>query len=234
MTKRVAIIQSNYIPWKGYFNIIKCVDHFVLLDDVQYTRRDWRNRNLIKTKTGLKWLTIPVAVRSNYHIKIEDVQTDGSDWRRDHWNQLKDAYGTSQYFKEVSPFFEEIYLQTEELNLSKINYSFIKQILSILKIETPITWSMEFLGAPTGKTERLVHICKKLNATEYISGMAAKDYLEVNLFDKESIKVVWADYSGYQPYNQLYPPFEHGVSILDMLFNEGIQSVQLLKDRIWV
>jgi len=234
MTKRVAIIQSNYIPWKGYFNIIKCVDHFVLLDDVQYTRRDWRNRNLIKAKAGLKWLTIPVAVKNNYHVKIADVQTAGSDWRRDHWNQLKGAYGTSQYFKEVSPFFEEIYLQSEELNLSKINYSFIKQILSILKIETPITWSMEFQDTPTGKTERLVHICKKLNATEYISGMAANDYLKVELFEKEGIKVVWADYSGYLPYNQLYPPFEHGVSILDMLFNEGVQSIHLLKDRIWV
>ena len=87
---------------------------------------------------------------------------------------------------------------------------------------------------PTGKTERLVHICKSLNATEYISGMAAKDYLEVELFEKEGIKVMWADYSGYQPYEQLYPPFEHGVSILDMLFNEGIQSVHLLKDKIWV
>ena len=234
MTKRVAIIQSNYIPWKGYFNIIKCVDHFVLLDDVQYTRRDWRNRNLIKAKAGLKWLTIPVAVKNNYHIKIEDVQTAGSDWRRDHWNQVKDAYSASQYFKEIAPFFEEIYLQNKELNLSKINHSFIKQIVSILKIDTPITWSREFTDTPTGKTERLVRICKKLNATEYISGMAAKEYLEVDLFDKENIKVVWADYSGYQPYSQLYPPFEHRVSILDMLFNEGIQSAHLLKDKIWM
>lgn len=234
MTKRVAIIQSNYIPWKGYFNIIKCVDHFVLLDDVQYTRRDWRNRNLIKTKAGLKWLTIPVTVKNNYHIKIEDVQTAGSDWRSDHWNQVKDAYSTSQYFKEMSPFFEEIYLQNKELNLSKINYSFIEKILSILNITTTLNWSREFSNAPTGKTERLVHICKRLNATEYISGMAAKDYLDVALFDKESIKVVWADYSGYQPYSQLSPPFEHGVSILDMLFNEGIQSAHLLKDKIWM
>ena len=234
MTKRVAIIQSNYIPWKGYFNIIKCVDHFVLLDNVQYTRRDWRNRNLIKTKAGLKWLTIPVTVKNKYHIKIRDVQADGSDWRRDHWNQLKEAYGTSQYFKDIAPFFEEIYLQNNDLNLSKINYTFIMRILSILKISTNLNWSMEFPNAPDGKTERLVHICKSLNATEYISGMAAKDYLDVKLFEKENIKVVWADYSGYRPYNQLYPPFEHGVSILDMLFNEGVQSVHLLKDKIWV
>jgi hypothetical protein len=234
MTNRVAIIQSNYIPWKGYFNIIKCVDHFVLLDDVQYTRRDWRNRNLIKTKAGLKWLTIPVAVKSNYHIKIEDVQAAGSEWRIDHWNQLKNAYGTSQYFKEISPFFEEIYLQSKELNLSKINFSFIEKILAILNIRTPLSWSREFANMPTRKTERLVHICKNLNASEYISGVAAKDYLEVELFEKENIKVVWADYSGYLPYSQLYPPFEHGVSIMDMLFNEGIQSTHLLKDKIWI
>lgn len=234
MAKRVAIIQSNYIPWKGYFNIIKCVDHFVLLDDVQYTRRDWRNRNLIKTKAGLKWLTIPVIVKNKFQIKIEDVQADGTDWRQDHWNKLQEAYRTSQYFKEISPFFESLYLQSNELNLSKINYGFIAQILSILNIPTVLNWSREFPDAPSGKTERLVHICKSLNATEYISGMAAKDYLEVELFEKEQIKVVWADYSGYQPYRQLYTPFEHGVSILDLLFNEGIQSSHFLKDKIWM
>lgn len=234
MTRRVAIIQSNYIPWKGYFNIIKCVDHFVLLDDVQYTRRDWRNRNLIKTREGLKWLTIPVAVKNNYYIKIADVQTAGSEWRKDHWYQLKNAYANSQYFKEMSPHFEEIYLQNQELNLSKVNYSFIERILFILNIKTTLSWSWEFANTPIGKSERLVHICKCLNATEYVSGIAAKDYIDLALFEKEGIKVVWVDYSGYLPYRQLYPPFEHGVSILDMLFNEGIQSTHLLKDKIWM
>lgn len=233
MTKRVAIIQSNYIPWKGYFNIIKCVDHFVLLDDVQYTRRDWRNRNLIKTKDGLKWLTIPVAVKNNYQIKIKDVEVAGNEWREDHWNQLKNAYRTSKSFKAISPFFENLYLRNSERNLSMINYSFIAQIVSLLNIETVLHWSMEFSGAPTGRTERLVHICKSLNATEYLSGQAANDYLDVKMFESEKIKVVWADYSGYQSYEQLHPPFEHGVSILDMLFNEGIGSVHLLKDKLW-
>src|SRR5688572_12781158 len=110
MTRRVAIIQSNYIPWKGYFNIIRDVDEFVLLDDVQYTRRDWRNRNLIKTKNGVKWLTIPVDVKGQFEIAIKDVFIADSKWRADHWNQITAAYSKSRYFNLYQKYFEGLYL----------------------------------------------------------------------------------------------------------------------------
>lgn len=232
MNKRVAIIQSNYIPWIGYFNIIQCVDHFVLLDDVQFTRRDWRNRNLIKTKSGLKWLTIPVDVKGNFHIAIKDVYATDSDWRSDHWNRIVDGYRTAPYFDWIAPAIENFYLNSQEQNLSKINHHCISLVNSILKIETPIHWSMDF-NSPTDKTERLVHICKALHATEYLSGPAAKNYLNVMLFQQEGIRVLWADYPNYPPYHQLHPPFTPHVSVIDLLFNEGPHAARLLKSKIW-
>ncbi len=234
MKKKVAIIQSNYIPWKGYFNIIKCVDEFVLLDDVQYTRRDWRNRNLIKTKSGLKWLTIPVNVKGKYHEKIENVFADGSDWRKDHWNQISSAYKDAPFFKHFSDAFEELYLGQQETNLSKINLSFIRLINTILEIETPISWSASYSSTSAlEKSERLATICRELDADMYISGSLAKAYVDITIFEKMGIEVAWTDYSDFQTYSQLYPPFEHGVSVVDLIFNEGPKASTFLKKQIW-
>jgi hypothetical protein len=230
--KKVAIIQSNYIPWRGYFNIIKNVDAFVLLDDVQYTRRDWRNRNLIKTKNGLKWVTIPVQVKGQYFTKIKDVVVADSDWRKDHWQMLSDAYKDAPFFSNYANVFKTIYLENDEVNLSLINFEFIRVINSILEIPTPIFWSMDF-DTPPDKTERLVEICKSLKATEYVSGPAAKDYMNVDLFTRNSIKVCWTDYSNYLEYKQLFPPFANGVTVLDLLFNEGPQANNFLKSKLW-
>ena len=232
MKKRVAIIQSNYIPWKGYFNIIRDSDEFVLLDDVQYTRRDWRNRNLIKTKSGLKWLTIPVAVKGNYNIQIKDVMTVDNSWRKKHWNEIMTAYKESTYFEMYRAPFESLYLDDDERHLSLINYKFIKLIASFLNITTPVRWSMEF-NAPAEKTRRLLYICKELKATEYISGLAAKNYLDESLFEDNGVKIQWADYLNYPVYDQLSLPFEHGVSIIDLLFSQGPNSSQYLKEVIY-
>lgn len=232
MTRKIAIIQSNYIPWKGYFNIIKCVDEFVFLDDVQYTRRDWRNRNLIKGDNGLKWLTIPVDVKGKFFIRIKDVKTAGSEWRVNHWNQIYQAYKNAQFFDFFAPLLKELYLDDSETNLSMINFRFIELINKILNINTPIRWSMEF-GSAEEKSERLLEICKSLKAAEYLSGSAAKSYLDIELFERNNIKVTWIDYSGFRPYQQLHEPFEHGVSIIDLIFNEGPRSHLFLKDKIW-
>jgi hypothetical protein len=231
MGKRVAIIQSNYIPWKGYFNIINNVDEFVLLDDVQYTRRDWRNRNLIKTAAGLKWLTVPVDVKGNYFVSIKDVQAVNNDWRADHWNNIREAYKKARYFDLYKDQFENEYLGSNEQNLSKINFNFIRLINFILDIKTPVRWAMEF-DAPSGKSERLIHICKCLNADEYLSGPAAREYMDIVQFEQNNIQVRWADYSNYPVYTQLYPSFEHGVSIIDLLFNEGSNAIGYLKQTI--
>ena len=229
MTKRVAIIQSNYIPWKGYFDIIQSVDEFVLLDDVQYTRRDWRNRNLIKTPNGIKWLSIPVQVKGNYFIQIKDVLTSDDLWRADHWNAIIEAYRKCPYFSTYQDRFESIYLGDSERALSQINFKFINLINEILNIKTPIRWAMEF-DSSAEKSERLFHICRSLQADEYVSGPAAKDYLNVSLFEENNMKVRWADYSNYPVYNQQFPPFEPKVSIIDLIFNEGPNAHNYLKN----
>jgi hypothetical protein len=226
--KKLAIIQSNYIPWKGYFDIINMVDEFILLDDVQYTRRDWRNRNMIKTSNGLQWLTIPVNVKDNYHALINEVTIADKQWPVKHWAAIKQNYLKAAHFKEYKDYFEELFLTTGEAYLSQVNYRFIKAINKILGINTKISFSTEY-GAPTGKNERLIELCKLSGATHYISGPAAKDYLQEALFNQQQIQVTWMDYSGYRPYQQLYPPFEHGVTVLDLIFNVGPAAGNYMK-----
>jgi len=226
--KKIAILQSNYIPWKGYFDLINMVDEFILYDDMQYTRRDWRNRNKIKTPQGLKWLTIPVEVKGKYYQKINETKISDKEWGKKHWTQITQNYKKTKYFKEYKELFQELYLNSKELYLSEINYKFITAINEILGIKTTIRWSSEF-DLVDGKSERLLGICKDCNADIYLSGPAAKGYLDEELFKKENIKVEWMDYSGYPEYNQLYPPFEHGVTILDLIFNEGQNATKFMK-----
>lgn len=226
--KTVAILQSNYIPWKGYFDLINMVDEFVLYDDMQYTRRDWRNRNKIKTPNGLQWITIPVEVKGKYFQKINETKISEKDWGKKHWSSICANYAKAKHFKEYKSLFEEIYLNSTEENLSEVNYKFVTTINDLLNIKTKITWSSDY-ELVDGKTERLVGLCKSTNATEYISGPAAKDYIVDELFEQENIKLTWMDYSGYKEYNQLYPPFEHGVTILDLIFNEGSNATSYMK-----
>jgi hypothetical protein len=225
--KKIAILQSNYIPWKGYFDIINMVDEFILYDDVQYTKNDWRNRNKIKTKQGIQWITIPVRQKKLSQL-IKDTKIQDKRWYRKHWTTIRQNYSKSLYFKEYKDIFEELYLNNKEEYLSQINYKFIVTVNKILGIDTKIRWSSEF-NLVDGQTERLLAICKDCNADIYLSGPSAKNYFDEDLAKKENIKVEWIDYSNYPKYNQLYPPFEHGVTILDLIFNEGSNATKFMK-----
>lgn len=223
--KRVAIVQSNYIPWKGYFDLINMVDEFILYDDVQYTKRDWRNRNLLKTKNGAQWITIPISHESPSQ-KICETRTIDSIWRRKHWRSICHWYPKAAFFKTYKDVFEELYMGYDEVYLSEINYSFIHAIDRILGIETKLSRSQDY-ELVEGKTEKLVHLCKQAGATEYLSGPAAKAYLDVSLFTAEEIGVSWMDYDGYPQYRQLFcPPFVHNVSIIDLILNEGARGAR--------
>lgn len=228
MSKKVAIVQSNYIPWKGYFDLINSVDEFILYDDMQYTRRDWRNRNKIKTKDGLKWLTIPVQVKGRFHQKIRETLVSDPYWNQIHWRLIRQNYLKANCFHEYQEIFHDLYMSCEYQWLSKINYHFIVGICRILGIETQISWSMNY-SLVEDKTERLISICKQTGATEYISGRAATSYLHEDLFVRNGLKLSYMDYSGYPEYNQPFPPFEHSVSILDLIFNEGKNATKFMK-----
>ncbi|OLQ86137.1 hypothetical protein BIY22_12875 [Vibrio panuliri] len=228
MSKKVAISQSNYIPWKGYFDLISSVDVFVLYDDMQYTKRDWRNRNKIKTANGSQWLTIPVDVKGKYYQKINETLVSEQSWRRKHWTAICQSYSKAPYFKMYKNIFEELYLDCSEVYLSKINFNFLDAICKILNIKTKLIFSSDF-ELRDGKSERLLGLCKDLEADIYISGPAAKDYLDEELFIQEDISVQWMDYSNYVEYSQLYPPFEHYVTVLDLIFNEGPNARKYMK-----
>lgn len=223
------ITQSNYIPWKGYFDNIALCNVMVVYDDMQYTKRDWRNRNYIKTPQGLTWLTIPVNVSGKYHQKINETVISQKDWNMEHWNKIKNAYSRAPYFKEFAPWIEGLYIAATFQTLTEINMFFITEVCKFFKIETAFIDSRAFELAH-GKTERLVAICTHLGIDNYYTGPAAKNYMDESLFQQSNINVHYFDYRGYEEYPQLYPPFEHSVCIWDIIFNTGYKSLNYLKN----
>jgi len=216
--KTVAIIQSNYIPWKGYFDVISAADEFFLYDTVQYTRRDWRNRNRIKTAQGAQWLTIPV--QGSRTQRICDVQIGDPLWAQRHWRTLSQAYARAPYFAEYRDEIESLYTSVPERTLSAINERFIRALCGLLGIATPIAHTVDDTEHET-KTEKLVAICVEAGATEYLCGPASRDYIEGWRFDEAGIALAYADYSDYPEYPQLFGPFLHEVTVLDLIFNTG-------------
>lgn len=226
--KKILITQSNYIPWKGYFDGINTADVFVVYDEMQYTKRDWRNRNKIKTQNGAQWISIPVEVKGKYFQKINETKVSDPSWGQKHWNSIRHNYSKAPFFKEYAEIFEELYLNNQEEYLSKINIAFIEAINKILGIETEIIWSKD-LDLRGDKSEKLLNICLDLQGTDYYSGPAAKNYMDVELFEKNGVHVHWFDYSGYPEYNQMFGEFDHEVSILDLIFNEGPAAKNFMK-----
>ena len=226
--KKVAILQSNYIPWKGYFDIIASVDEFIIFDEMQFTKRDWRNRNLIKTPSGKQWLTVPVKTKDKFHQKICETEIDGVDWKKKHLDTIKQNYSRANFFKEIYQLIEPIYCQTNHLLLSDLNLELIQSICRYLKINTKISSSSNFSLADK-KTDRLVSLCKASGANIYLSGPSALNYIEESKFTHANIELEWFDYSKYPSYPQLWGDFEHEVSILDLLFNCGESAVNFLK-----
>ena len=171
--KKIAIVQSNYIPWKGYFDMIAAVDEFILYDDMQYTRRDWRNRNQIKTPQGLQWLTVPVKVKGKYHQTIRETEIEGVDWAKSHWKSLCQNYRRAKHFNAVAQELEPLYLQTEYTHLSQLNRTLIEWVCSKLGIMTKISNSWDYTtdrwqDRATGRS-----MCQA-GGSEYISGPAAR------------------------------------------------------------
>jgi hypothetical protein len=225
----ILISQSNYIPWKGYFDNIAQCDVFVVFDDMQYTRRDWRNRNYIKTPQGLKWLTIPVMVKGKYLQRINETLISDKNWNYNHWRQIKQYYFKAPYFNEFSPWIEELYIKATFSTLSELNVHFLKHVCKFLNIKTEFIDSRKF-NLLEGKTERLLDICKEFGATDYYTGPSAKNYIEESLFKTQGIQIHYFDYSNYVEYPQLFPPFEHKVCIWDLIFNVGVESKKYLKN----
>lgn len=225
--KRVVILQSNYIPWKGYFDLMRLADEFVILDEVQFTQQDWRNRNLVKTQQGLLWLTIPVKAGGKQ--RIDEIEVNKPNWHIRHWKTISQNLRRAAHFDRYEAELQQAFLTAGEMPfLSHINLHFLRLICGWLDIKTKITSSSDY-PAPSERTERLVSICQQAEASEYVSGPAAKDYLDEERFQQAGIAVRWFDYAGYPEYPQLYGPFEHGVTVLDLILNTGPDACRYLE-----
>ena len=220
---KIAILQSNYIPWKGVFDMINMVDQFVFFEDVDFTKRDWRSRNKIVTPNGELWLTVPV-VKAPRGTKICDVKISNQEnWQLNHYTNIRNNYVRAPYFKDFEFLIEDFYLSHEWNNLSEMNMYMTKRIADCLGIKTKFVCSLD-IPSQGAKDDKLIDICKYLGATAYLSGPAAKDYIHNEKFFDNGIKLSYMKYDSYPEYKQVYGTYSSNVSVLDVLFNCGKDS----------
>jgi hypothetical protein len=225
--KQIAIIQSAYVPWKGFFDLINRCDEYVILDTVQFSKGHWHNRNRIKTRRGLAWITIPVMTAGCLEQHIEDVVI-AKPWADQHWRALEQNYRDAEFFSTLSGTVRRWYEAASlETHLTVVNEIFLRGIVNLLGIRTEIT--RDRIYDPQGtRDDRVLDICLKAGATNYLSGPSARAYLDERKFDRAGIQVEWMAYSDYPEYPQLWGTFQHQVSILDLLFNNGASLAQLV------
>lgn len=227
--KTIAAFPSSYIPWKGYFDVINSVDEFVLYDDAPYAKRDWRNRNVIKGPRGLTWLAIPVDARAGHRQRVRDTRVTDTGWRVPHWRALRRIYSTAPHFKTYAWELRQIYARSDHGRLSQVNHDFIKRICQMLGIDTRISWSMDYRLPDGDPHEKLIELCRQSGAGRFLAGNRTRRYLDVARFEQADIEVSFADYARYPSYRQVYPPFEHRVSVLDLLFHTGPDAHRYMK-----
>jgi hypothetical protein len=227
MSLSVGIIQSNYLPWRGYFDLIDDVDLFIVYDHVQYTKHDWRNRNRIKTGSGPAWISVPVRFSLSAPTPIDRTPVVyNANWQKKHTRSIDMAYRSSPYYQLYQQDLLDI-INTRFETISELNVNLIQWIMRQLRIETPIRFSREF--SPTGnKTDMLIETLKQVGATDYLCGPASRAYLETKKFRAAGIRVEYKSYD-YQDYPQLHGPFEPNISVIDLLFNCGPDARRHLK-----
>jgi len=234
MSLTVAMVQSSYIPWKGYFDMVLSADRFVFYDDVQFTKEDWRNRNLIKTKDGPLWLTVPCGAPQGR--RICDVTIASSRWQRKHWEAIRHAYAGTTGLKRWGGLFEELYTGKTWTSLSELNQTFIRRIAGeTLSAETEFDDSRDYPVDPgLAREDRWIAMLAKMGATRFLIGPKARDYLDAAGERKVAdagVELVWMDYGRYREYEQRFPPFEHKVSVLDLIFHEPDRARELILEK---
>lgn len=224
---RIAIIQSCYVPWKGFFDLIGQCDRYVIFDRAQFVKRHWHNRNRIRTARGTEWLTIPVVTKGRFEQPIDEVEI-AEPWADKHWRALELAYARAPFFADFAPRVRGWYERAgKERRLTDVNTVFLGEIAALLGLRTDMVRDTEF-AAEGRKTERLLDIAKAAGATEYVSGPSARAYFDESLFADAGIAVTWMSYDGYPEYKQLHGGFEHAVSVLDVIFNTGPEAARYL------
>jgi len=229
----VVILQPSYIPWRGYFDLVRRADLFVFYDDVQYDKRGWRNRNQIKTPNGKKWLTIPVHSRGAQidRIPINQIRISwDSDWSKDHFLTLQHNYRKAPFLERFQPLLESLYQRRDEF-LADFTIDFTIALARELGVSHTRFMRSSELAVSGEKTERLVNVLQKVGATHYISGPSASNYIKPEKFAQAGIALEYMEYN-YLEYPQLYPPYDPFVSILDLLFMAGPDALSYITGKL--
>ncbi len=223
----LAVLQPGYLPWLGYFDQMNRSDIFVHYDDVQYDKHGWRNRNRVKSTQGEPhWLSVPVLHSGKDWPRVMDVEIDQrSNWAKKHLGTLRQFYGKAPYFKQYFGELEGV-LSQPFTRLVDLNLALTSRLSSLLGLSRRTERASE-LGIPGEKSERLIALCQHYQATHYLTGDAARDYLDVEAFARVGVKVVWQEYR-HPEYPQGAPPFVPYLSIVDLLLNCGPESLRIL------
>jgi hypothetical protein len=225
---RICIIQSCYIPWKGFFDLIGRCDEYVIYDGAQYVKRHWHNRNRIKTANGVEWLSIPVITKGRFEQSIDQVEIE-KPWADKHWRAIELAYKRTPYFEQLAPTVRGWYETADkQARLTDVNAIFLHGIAKLLGLKTRIVRDDAY-PAQGVKTERLLGIVRAAGADRYLSGPSARTYLDEALLASSGIATEWMSYNDYPEYPQLHGSFEHGVTAIDLLFNTGLEAPRFLK-----
>jgi hypothetical protein len=226
---RVVILQPGYLPWLGFFDLMHKADTFVVLDDVQYTTRDWRSRNRIKTPNGAMWLTVPVESKGARRKLIKDVKIDKTQkWQRMHMQNIQNFYKKAWHYDSVMEMARPLYSK-DYIFLIDLLMDCIDAFRHYLELDKQVMFSSD-IPSVTKKDEKLLAICKYLEATHYLTGNAAEGYLRESIFNEENIEVEWHNYK-HPFYNQLWIQnngFISHLSIVDLLLNHGPDSLAIL------
>ena len=223
----VAVHQPQYLPWLGYFDKIRRADAFCYLNDVQYKKNEWQNRNRIKTAQSWQWLTVPVSYR--FPEKINEVHINNTvDWKKKHLQALITNYSRAPYFKEYISIFEDVFSKDWEL-ISDLNIHLIELLRGVLQLQetsTVISSDLKLSDDPTG---RLIDICNHLGADTYLAGQGGANYMDVERFEKNGLQVIVQEFE-HPVYPQLFDEFQSHLSIVDLLFNCGPESMNIIRE----
>jgi len=226
----IGILQPGYLPWLGFFEQMYRSDVFVIYDDVQYDKEGWRNRNRIKTANGAQWLTVPVHVRFEDHPLIYEVKIDNkANWRKKHLSSIKQNYSRSPFYKEYIGTFEDAYCREWEY-LVDIDMHFILELANCLGMGGKKIVRSSSLGITGDRMQRLIDICRMFNADTFYEGAAGRNYIDAADLVRHGIKVEYQDYK-HPVYKQLYGEFISHLSVIDLLFNHGDDSLLILTNK---
>jgi hypothetical protein len=221
----VAVHQPQYLPWLGYFDKMRRADVFCYLNDVQYKKNEWQNRNRIKTAQGWQWLTVPV--RYHFPEKINEVKINNSTgWQKKHLQALVTNYSRAPFYKSYSTIFEDALARDWEF-ISELNIYLLEHLREAFQINTKPTVISSDLELRNEPTDRLIDICKALGADTYLAGQGGADYMDLERFENNGIKVLIQDFK-HPVYAQLFADFESHLSIVDLLFNCGPESLEII------